>query len=42
MKPLHLTKEEKGDLVNFLATLDGANPAVSVPALYVNPQTAQR
>jgi cytochrome c peroxidase len=42
MKPLHLTQEEKGDLLDFLATLDGANPPVSVPALYVNPQTAQR
>jgi cytochrome c peroxidase len=40
--PLHLTKGEKGDLLAFLATLSGDNPAVRIPVLFPNPQTASR
>ncbi|HZP75523.1 MAG TPA: cytochrome c peroxidase [Pseudolabrys sp.] len=33
IKPLHLTKQEKADLLAFLRTLDGAPEAVSISAL---------
>jgi cytochrome c peroxidase len=42
VKPLHLTAEEKTDLVNFMMTLTGENPPVHVPVLFAGPQTAQR
>jgi cytochrome c peroxidase len=42
VKPLHLTAEEKTDLVNFMMTLTGENPPVHVPVLFAGPHTAQR
>ena len=42
IKPLHLTAQEKSDLVEFMQTLDGDNPRVEMPILFAGPQTAQR
>jgi cytochrome c peroxidase len=42
VKPLHLSAEEKTDLVNFMMTLTGENPPVHLPVLFAGPQTAQR
>ncbi len=42
MRPLHLSSEEKADLVEFLLTLTGDNAPVSVPVLYATQRTAQR
>jgi len=39
MSPLGLSEEEKQDLVAFLLTLDGDDPAVTVPVLPGNDQT---
>jgi cytochrome c peroxidase len=38
MKPLHLTAQEKADLVAFMQTLDGENAPVHVPVLFAGPQ----
>jgi len=42
IRPLHLTGQEKADLVAFLHTLTGANPPVHVPTLYSGQHTVQR
>jgi hypothetical protein len=42
MRPLGLSKDEKSDLLEFLGTLNGSQAPVSVPPLFVNPQTAHR
>ena len=42
MKPLHLTTEEKADLVAFLETLTGEDAPVHVPVLYAGQNGAQR
>jgi cytochrome c peroxidase len=40
IKPLHLTYQEKSDLVAFLETLTGDDPSVHVPVLFAGPRTA--
>ena len=40
VKRLNLTAEEKRDLVEFMVTLTGENPAVRIPVLPASPQIA--
>lgn len=40
VKPLHLSNQEKHDLVEFLTTLTGDNPPARVPVLFSGPQAA--
>jgi cytochrome c peroxidase len=42
MKPLGLTAAEKSDLIDFMLTLTGDNPEVTIPRLFAGPQTAER
>jgi len=42
IKPLHLSDQEKADLVAFMATLTGDNQPVEIPQLFPGPQSAQR
>jgi cytochrome c peroxidase len=42
MRPLHLSQQEKTDLIAFLHTLTGDNAPVHVPVLYSGQHTAQR
>ena len=42
MKPLHLSAEEKADLVAFMHTLTGKSAPVHVPVLYSSQHTATR
>jgi cytochrome c peroxidase len=41
MSRLQLSADEKRDLVNFMMTLDGDNPPISVPVLFTPSQAAQ-
>jgi cytochrome c peroxidase len=40
IKPLHLSAEEKRDLVEFMVTLTGDNAPTRIPVLFAGPETA--